>query len=148
MSTNRVSWYGFGLIRSNVCFSLTKAKRAKCMLFLSILNKINSISVRLLYWFLGFFNFICELVPYFKSFLWIWHNQLKSSKSNRLKFSRISVQAIWDLPTSPSFYRSWAGCLESEPLVCFSDATPSRVAFASDRGAFSKPLPLPLPILN
>ena len=92
---------------------VTMAKRAKCMIFLSFLN----------------FNFICELVLYFKSFLRIWHNQVKSCRSNRLKFSRIPVQAIPDLLTSPNFYRPWTGGLESEPLVCFSDATPSRVAF-------------------
>ena len=58
------------------------------------------------------------------------------------------MQAIWDLLTSPSSYRSWAGGLESEPLVCFSDATPSGFPFVSDKGAFFKPLPLPIPILN
>ena len=100
----QTEYLGTILDSSNVCFSLTKAKRAKCMLFLSVLNKIHSFSVGLSYRFLGFFNFICELVPYLKSFLWIWHNQLKSCKSSRLKFSRIPVQAIWDLLTSLSFY--------------------------------------------
>ena len=51
----KIEYLGTVLDSSNVCFSLTKAKRAKCMPFLSILNKVNSISVRLLHRFLGFF---------------------------------------------------------------------------------------------
>ena len=88
----------------NACFSLTEAKRAKSLLFLSVLDKINFISVHLLGRLIGFFNF--ELVPYFKSFLRIWFNQLKSCKSSRLKFSHVPVQAIRDLLSSPNFYRS------------------------------------------
>ena len=150
MPCQQIDYLGAHLDSYNVCFNLTVAKRAKCMLCLYFLDKINSISVRLFHRLLGFFNFIFELVPCFKSFLRIWYNHLKSFKSSRLKFSPVPVQTTIrrDLLTSPNFYRTWAGGLESKPLVCFSDATPSRVAFVSDRGVFSKPLPLQLPVLN
>ena len=39
------------------------------------------------------------------------------------------------------------GDFEYKPLACFSDATPSRVTFVSDRLVFSKSLSMPLPVL-
>ena len=145
--SRKIEYLGVLLDSFNACLSLTEAKREKSLLFLSVFDKINSISFHFLHRLEGFFNFIFELVPYFKSFLHIWFNQLKSCKSSRLKFSRVPVQAIRDLLSTPNFYRSWIGGYEIKPLACFSDATPSRVAFVSDRCVFSKPLSMPLPIL-
>ena len=56
--------------------------------------------------------------------------------------------AFRDVLASPNFYRSWQGSSGSSPLVCFADATPHRVAFASNSGVWSRPLPRPFPILN
>ena len=58
-------------------FSLTKVKRAKSLLLISVLDRVKSLSTRIFHKIIGFFNFVFELCPYFKSFLRMWSNQLK-----------------------------------------------------------------------
>ena len=99
------TYLGVLLDTFNACFSLTEAKCKKSLLFLSVLDKINSVFVHILQCLIGFHNFIFELVSYF-SLLRTWFNQLKSFKSSRLKFPQKAVQIICDLLSSPNCYRS------------------------------------------
>ena len=144
----KLIYLGFLLDSSTCSFRISDQKRAKGLLILKVLERSRSVSVRSLQKVLGFYNFLCELVPYFRSFFRVWYSQLRICRSGRLYFSRLPLLAIRDLLTSPNFAKLWAGDLAEYPLICCSDATPAKVAFVSSRGVFSRSLPRQLPILQ
>ena len=70
--TQQIEYLRFLLNSSNVSFSVTKAKCVKSLPFISVLDRVKSLSACLFHKIIGFFNFVFELCPYFKLLLRIW----------------------------------------------------------------------------
>ena len=96
---------------------------------LACLERFTSISVRLLRKLCGFFNFVFELVPFFKPYIRPWYNQLKIHKFAHIRFSR----AVRDFLLCSAGSGPWQGVLLSTYLVSFSDQSSDILQHSQNR---------------
>ena len=71
--SQKIDFLGYTLDAGNFCFVLTQEKLVKCRLIVKTLSLLRSIGVGLLRRILGFFNFACQLVPLFRSYIRPWY---------------------------------------------------------------------------
>ena len=99
---------------------------------------------------LGFLNFIFSIVPLARSFVRVWYDQLRlhTSHSTRIFFDRSPLDPLWEIIFAKTFVFPWRSGVPKQPLPCFVDATPLRVAGISGKGCFSRSLSSPTPIFE
>ena len=148
--TQLIDYLGYTLDARNQCFCLQKSKLVKCKLILKGLSILNSVSRKLMEQLLGFFNFIFSIVPLARSFVRVWYDQLRlhTSHSSRIFFDRSPLGPLWEIIFAKTFVFPWRSGVPKQPLPCFVDATPLRVAGISGKGCFSRSLLSPTPIFE
>ena len=149
-NTQVIDYLGYTLDARRQCFCLQKSKLVKCKLILKGLSILNSVSKILMEQLLGFFNFIFLIVPLARSFIRVWYDQLRlhMSDSSRIFFDRSPLGPLWEIIFGKSFVFPWLSEVHKQPLPCFFDATPLRVAGISNKGCYSRSLSFPSPIFE
>ena len=80
----KIDFLGHTLDARNCCFILTQEKLVKCRIVVKALSLLMSIKVRLLQCIIGFLNFACQLVPFFRSYIRPWYRLANLSASRRV----------------------------------------------------------------
>ena len=148
--TQVIDYLSYTLDARSQCFCLQNSKLVKCKLILKGLSILNSVSRKLMEQLLGFFNSIFSIVLLARSFVRVWYDQLRlhTSHSTRIFFDRSPLGPLWEIIFAKTFVFPWRSGVPKQPLPCFVDATPLRVAGISGKGCFSRSLSSPTPILR
>ena len=96
--SQKIEFLGYTLDAKNCCFVLTQEKLVKCTLIVKALSLLRSIKVKLLQRIIGFLNFACQLVPFFRSYIRPWYRLANFSASSRSRPSCSSLGDIFQRP--------------------------------------------------
>ena len=146
--SQKIDFLGYALDAKNRCFTLTHEKLVKCRLIIKALSLLSSIKVKLLQRILGFFNFACQLVPFFRSYNWPWYRFANLPASYRVRPDPGPLVHLREIFFKGPLFYAWPSRVARCSVTCFVDATNFRVAGISGPGMFSFPLRSSRPILE
>ena len=146
--SQKIDFLGYTLDAKNCCFFLTQEKLVKCRLIVKVLSLLRSIKVKLLQRIIGFLNFACQLVPFFRSYIRPWNRLANFSASRRLHPDPGPLVYLWAIFFKGPLFYAWRSRVARHSVPCFVYATNSRVAGISGHGMFSFPLRSSRPIFE
>ena len=146
--SQKIDFLGYTLDAVNHCFTLTQEKLVKCRLIVKALSLLTSIKVKLLQRILGFLNFACQLVPFFRSYIQPWYRFANLPASYRVRPDPGPLIHLREIFFKGPLFYAWPSSVARRSVTCFVDATNSRVAGISGHGMFSLPLRSSCPILR